>query len=234
MSAGSGPVSASPARRSARERRLDHLDFLAAEMAAFAGVRIEAAHQDARRARCRTCARRSASRMRSTASSRSAVIAALTSASGRCVVASATRRPPPTSIITGSGAPRVLGQVFGVAGERHARVVDDALVHRRGDHRVEAAGEATVERARRAARARSGHSRDRAGPAWHGARQRHVQHSTRPARQPGRVGSALRRRSQQRRRRPATDRQQHDAAVEAAAEQRRAQVRADAGRFARS
>ena len=36
----------------------------------------------------------------------SAVIAAGTSASGRCVVASATRRPPPASIITGRAAPQ--------------------------------------------------------------------------------------------------------------------------------
>ena len=43
--------------------------------------------------------------MRSTGSSRSGVSAALTSRSGRCVVASATRRPPPTSSITGSAAP---------------------------------------------------------------------------------------------------------------------------------
>ncbi|MNN28621.1 hypothetical protein D3C81_1422000 [compost metagenome] len=33
-----------------------------------------------------------------------------------------------------------LGQVFGVAGERHARVVDRALLHRRGDHRRVFAG----------------------------------------------------------------------------------------------
>ena len=39
-----------------REHRLDHLDLLAAEVAAFAGVRVEAAHQDARRRDRRTCA----------------------------------------------------------------------------------------------------------------------------------------------------------------------------------
>ena len=47
----------------------------------------------------------------------------------------------------------------------HAGVVDHALVHRRGDHRVEAAGEAAVERRHPAARARSGRWPDRAGPA---------------------------------------------------------------------
>ena len=50
VSAGTGPVTAMPraAQRSRRTGR-DHLDFLAAEMPAFAGVRIEAADEDARR-----------------------------------------------------------------------------------------------------------------------------------------------------------------------------------------
>ena len=71
-------------------------------------------------------------------------------------MASATRRPPPTSIITTCGVPRALGEVFGVAGERDAGVVDHALLHRRGDHGVELAGEAAVDARGRAARARSG------------------------------------------------------------------------------
>ena len=66
---------------------------------------------------------------------------------GRCVVASATRRPPPTSIMTGSGAPQRGGEVLGVAGEGDAGIVDDALVHRCRYHRVELAREASVDRA---------------------------------------------------------------------------------------
>src|SRR5438309_1934033 len=49
--------------------------------------------------------RRSASSTRSVLPSDSPVIARGTSASGRCVVARATRRPPPTSIITTCSAP---------------------------------------------------------------------------------------------------------------------------------
>ena len=43
--------------------------------------------------------------MRIVSASPSRVIAAGTSASGRCVVASATRKPPPTSIITTRAVP---------------------------------------------------------------------------------------------------------------------------------
>ena len=50
MSAGSGPMSAEPGAAQPRDGGLDHLDLLAAEMAAFAGVRVQAAHEDARRA----------------------------------------------------------------------------------------------------------------------------------------------------------------------------------------
>ena len=40
------------------------------------------------------------------------------------------------------GRVRALGQVFGVAGEGDAAVVDDSLVHRRGYHGGEFAGQA--------------------------------------------------------------------------------------------
>ena len=69
-----------------------------------------------------------------------------TSASARCVVASATRRPPPTSIITTCGA-RALGEILGMAGEHDARIVDHAFLHRRGHHGVELAAQAAVDRA---------------------------------------------------------------------------------------
>ena len=49
VSAGTGPVTAMPRAASGVDHGPDHLDFLAAEMAAFAGVRVEAADQDARR-----------------------------------------------------------------------------------------------------------------------------------------------------------------------------------------
>ena len=38
-----------------------------------------------------------------------------------------------------------LGQIFGVARELDARIVDDALLHRRRDHRGELAGHAAVD-----------------------------------------------------------------------------------------
>jgi hypothetical protein len=42
---------------------------------------------------------------------------------------------------------RLLGEVFRVAGKRNSRVVDDALLHRRRDHRGIFAGEAAPHRA---------------------------------------------------------------------------------------
>ena len=38
----------------------------------------------------------------------------------------------------------LLGEKFGVSGKGNARIVDDALVHRRGDHAGEFAGQATL------------------------------------------------------------------------------------------
>ena len=43
-----------------------------------------------------------------------------------------------------AGRLRMLGQVFGVAGEGDACIVDHALVHRRGDHRGELAANASL------------------------------------------------------------------------------------------
>ena len=48
MSAGSGPTRRRPSRAQRGQHRFDHVDFLAAEMAGFAGVRIEAEHRDHR------------------------------------------------------------------------------------------------------------------------------------------------------------------------------------------
>ena len=48
MSAGSGPIRSHAFAAQAFEHRDDDVDFLAAEMAAFAGMRIEAEHGDAR------------------------------------------------------------------------------------------------------------------------------------------------------------------------------------------
>ena len=79
----------------------------------------------------------------------SIVSAADTSLSGRCVVASATRSgrsPVPASIITTRGVLRALGEIFGVAGEGNAGVVDRALLQRRGDDGVETAGQRAVDR----------------------------------------------------------------------------------------
>ena len=49
VSAGTGPVTASPCARKRRDRGGDHLDLLAPEVPALAGVRVEAADEDARR-----------------------------------------------------------------------------------------------------------------------------------------------------------------------------------------
>ena len=49
VSAGTGPVTAMPRAAQRVDDGRDHLDFLAAEMSAFAGVRVEAADEDARR-----------------------------------------------------------------------------------------------------------------------------------------------------------------------------------------
>src|SRR5688500_15089340 len=84
-----------------------------------------------------------------------------------------------------------LGQVFGVAGELNAGIVDDALLHRRGDHGRELAAHAavdgTVEHREHMARIED---IELAGGAGHA--QRHVQHPQRSGprgpRGPGIVG----------------------------------------------
>ena len=50
VSAGAGPISCMPCAAQRVERRRDDFDLLAAEMAGFAGMRIEPADHDARRA----------------------------------------------------------------------------------------------------------------------------------------------------------------------------------------
>jgi hypothetical protein len=74
-------------------------------VAALAGVRIESAHQDARSFQSEALDQIPMQDV-DHAPSESRVMAALTAASGRCVVASATRRPGVASIITGSARQR--------------------------------------------------------------------------------------------------------------------------------
>ena len=115
---------------------------------------------DARRGDAATAG---AGRDRGCAGSRPAlspVMAPLTSASGRCVVASATRSESGRQQHHRPRSAAALGEVLGVAGEGDAGVVDDALLHRRGDHRVELAVCGSPRAPRRAGPAPSGALRD--------------------------------------------------------------------------
>ena len=132
------------------DRRRDDVDLLAPEMAALAGVRIEAAHGDARRARCRTCDAVRAPTMTSVSATRVArdrgghVLQRQMRGDER----DAQRRIGRAADQQHHDARRVraLGEEFGVARERDARVHDHALLHRRGDERGERAGRAGVGR----------------------------------------------------------------------------------------
>ena len=187
---------------------------------------------------CAACAprrsrRRSASRMRSTDSSRCGVTAAGTPASGRWVVASATRRPPPTSIITGSAAPQRAARysvwpVKGTPASLMTPLCTGAVTiasnsPARQPSTARSSSDSTY-------RAFAGSSR----PARQGAAERHVQHLDPTRGAGGRVvvgqgvhAPALA--ADPPEQRPV--RQQHDTTVEAPARQRRAQVRSDAGRL---
>ena len=119
--------------------------------------------------------RRSASTMRSTVSRRAGVSAALTLRKGRWVVASATRRPPPTSIITGSCAPvcRARYSVWPVNGMPASLI--ERLLHRRRDDRVEARRRRSRRARHRACRAHRGHWRGSSTPGSRRRGERHVQ-----------------------------------------------------------
>jgi hypothetical protein len=89
------------------EHRRDDVDFLAPHVPAFAGVRVEPRHQDARLRDAELAGADASCRMRSVRVSDVCVMAAGTADSGRCVVASATRSSVrvaaptrPASIIT--------------------------------------------------------------------------------------------------------------------------------------
>ena len=127
-----------PLRARLRDGRLDDALFFIAQMPAFSGVRIQTAHRDARRDPGPSIAAGRRDMMVSSCSSRGVLSASLTARSGRCVVASATRRSPATSIMTGSAA-RVRAAMYSVWPMKcEARLVDQALLHRRGDHGAEA------------------------------------------------------------------------------------------------
>ncbi len=124
------------------ERRLDHVDLLAAEMAAFAGVRIEAADERCAGARCRaTHAGRGRARRRVRSS-------AFASDRARHLAQRQVRGRERHAQVPGhqhhhrmraAGCRR---EVFRVTREGDAGIVDDALLHRRRHHRGEAAGDA--------------------------------------------------------------------------------------------
>ena len=96
--------------------------------------------------RCRSVASDPRAGCAARPSSDSRVIAAGTCVSGRCVVASATRRPPPTSIMTTCEAPARSARNSVCPVKANAGVVDHALVHRCGDHGIEAAARTAVRR----------------------------------------------------------------------------------------
>ena len=112
-------------RAQAFERRRDHLDLLAAQVPDFAGVRIEAAARG-----CGAGARRSgragrASMMREQrARAARAVMAALTLGERQVRRRERHAQPAADQQHHGQRRPRRFGEVFGVAGERDARVVD--------------------------------------------------------------------------------------------------------------
>ncbi len=87
---------------------------------------------------------RSRSRISSTSQSDSPVIAALTPRQRQVRRGERDAQGAVGQHHHGQRCVRARGEVFGVAGEGDAGVVDHALVHRRGDHRGELAGEGAV------------------------------------------------------------------------------------------
>ena len=112
----------------ALDRRRDDVDFFAPQVTALAGMRIEAGHGNARMRQAEAQAQIVIEDRAGSAANVSIDSDALTLASGRCVVASATRSGPcgvaPASIITTCAVRCPLGQVLGVSGKRNAGVVD--------------------------------------------------------------------------------------------------------------
>ena len=105
--------------------------------------------------------------------------ASLTARSGRCVVASATRRLRGGQHHDRQRRAGARGDVLGVAGEGDAGLVDQALLHRRGHHGRELAGQAAVHRAIDQLPAPGGALRTLEPPGSAGRRQRLMQHAQR-------------------------------------------------------
>ena len=125
-------------------------------------------------------------RMRRVCSRPSRSRAAGTSFSARCVVASATRRPPPVSIITTLLRAGALGEILGVPDERNPGVVDHALVHRRRHHGGELAARCSRRAPGRAGRGRKRSLRGSSVPGRAGAASGRCSTSS----DPGRAGDA--------------------------------------------
>ena len=106
MSAGTGPIRFMPVVAQARRARARSISISSRpRWPDSPACGFSPSTSDARLAHPEHRAQVGVARCAATASRRAGVSAALTLRSGRCVVASATRMPPPTSIITGSGAP---------------------------------------------------------------------------------------------------------------------------------
>ena len=123
------------------DRRRDRFDLLAAEMAAFAGVRIEPADGDARLRDAELIAERAIDDRR--ASRRTRLVGQRSGNVGeremRRDERDAQRRIGIATHEHHDDARRVRArsEELGMAGERNARILDRALLHGRGDQRVE-------------------------------------------------------------------------------------------------
>ena len=130
------------------QRRGDDLDFLPPEISVLAGMRIEAAHSDARLGDTelggelvgdnahRSCHQCFGDRRRNRGERQ---------VGGRQCYAQRTGRGGPDQHHDHRGA-GALGQELGVAAESHAGIVDHTLLYRRSDHGGEFAGEASGQR----------------------------------------------------------------------------------------
>nr|GEU28139.1 2-octaprenyl-6-methoxyphenol hydroxylase, putative [Tanacetum cinerariifolium] len=142
-----GNIDAARARRV--QRRRDGVDFLAAQVAALARMRVQAAHQDARRCQAELGLEVAVDDVDDAPQP-------VLAQGGRHVfqrqMGGGQRHPqrPPFRIdvgrqragqhhddLVGTGA---LGKILGVAGKRHAGIVDGAFLQRRRDHGLEPAG----------------------------------------------------------------------------------------------
>ena len=143
VSAGTGPATARPLAASDSTAGPDDLDLLAAEVAALAGVRIQPADQDARRGKAKVLAQPSIEhdgRALERLARDGARHVGERQVSGR----ERDAQPSRDQQHHGMRVAALRSEILGMAPERYAGVVDRGFLDRRGDHRVEAAGQAAL------------------------------------------------------------------------------------------